>query len=300
MTNVTVTGAGTIDGNGAWWWQRHRAPGVEQYTRGHLIEFMWSTDLEISYLHLRNSPFWTVHPVYCKGFYAHHLTITNDLHSPNTDGIDPDSTQDAVLAYNTIKTGDDCYALKSGWDKAGYTYNMSTRNISIYGGYCESPTSAGVCIGSEMSGGVYDVKVWDMVFNNTGYVFRLKAGVGRGGGISNIHFRDSSMTNCNVGFEYSEFYGGHPASGYDPKAIPALHSIHTENITGTTITSVAVLKGLSQQASKLSMYNVTFKDVDVQGLVWQCSNVYGSEVNTPGACNCLASGCKFERQRTVV
>ena len=71
MTNVTVTGAGTIDGNGAWWWQRHRAPGVEQYTRGHLIEFMWSTDLEISYLHLRNSPFWTVHPVYCKGMRAH-------------------------------------------------------------------------------------------------------------------------------------------------------------------------------------------------------------------------------------
>ena len=40
MTNVTVTGDGTIDGNGAWWWARHKVPGKEQFTRGHLIEFM--------------------------------------------------------------------------------------------------------------------------------------------------------------------------------------------------------------------------------------------------------------------
>jgi polygalacturonase len=105
-----------------------------------LIEFMWSTALEVSWLKLVQSPFWTVHPVYCQGFYAHHLTILNDLHSPNTDGIDPDSTTDVVLAHNYIKTGDDCYALKSGWDAAGYTYAKPTRNVSIYGGYCESPT----------------------------------------------------------------------------------------------------------------------------------------------------------------
>ena len=160
---------------------------MERYTRGHLIEFMWSTKLEVSYLTLINSPFWTVHPVYCAGFYGHHLTIINDHHSPNTDGIDPDSTVDVVipawagwgaevllvvsarrvcmcvlaaepgvwsaslvlapvclcspacrlrchnpaavpfppstrqvLSHNYISTGDDCYALKSGWDKFGY------------------------------------------------------------------------------------------------------------------------------------------------------------------------------------
>lgn len=74
--------------------------------------------------------------------------------------------------------------------------------------YCESPTSAGICIGSEMSGGVYEVKVWDMVFNNTGYAFRLKSGVGRGGGIANIDFRDSTVMNpasAGVGFEYSQY-----------------------------------------------------------------------------------------------
>jgi hypothetical protein len=30
-----------------------------------------------------------------------------------------------LLEYNYISTGDDCYALKSGWDKFGYTYVTS-------------------------------------------------------------------------------------------------------------------------------------------------------------------------------
>ena len=111
LTNVIVTGNGTIDGNGPFWWDRHNER-VETHTRGHLIEFMWSSHLEISWLKLTQSPFWTVHPVYSNNFYAHHLTILNDLHSPNTDGIDPDSTTDVVLAHNYISTGDDCYALK--------------------------------------------------------------------------------------------------------------------------------------------------------------------------------------------
>ena len=34
--------------------------------------------------------------MYCQGFHGHHLTILNDHHSPNTDGIDPDSTVDVV------------------------------------------------------------------------------------------------------------------------------------------------------------------------------------------------------------
>lgn len=96
-----------------------------------------------------------------------------------------------------------------------------------------------------MSGGVYDVRVKDMIFNNTAYAFRLKSGVGRGGGISGIDFRDSIMINSSVGFEYSEYYGGHPQSGFDPTALPAVHSVHTENITGTAH-SVANLRGLPQ------------------------------------------------------
>jgi len=297
LANVTITGAGTIDGNGQFWWDRHKAKGVEKHTRGHLIECMWCTQLEVSRLTLVMSPFWTVHPVFTVGFHAHHLTILNPLDSPNTDGIDPDSTTDAVLHDNYIATGDDCYALKSGWDAAGYTYNAPTRNVTIFNGYCESPTSAGVCIGSEMSGGVADVAVWNMTFNNTGYAFRVKTGQGRGGFVRNLSFADSRVEACGVAFEYSEFYGGHPSAGYNASALPVVRDVVAANISGTVTAighkaaQVAELRGLQLPAgSAHAMRGIAFADVDVAGGAWSCSHVQGSATNARGACPCLVAG----------
>ena len=105
LSDVTITGAnGTIDGQGALWW--HDRPGG--YTPGHLIELMWSEHVEISNLTLTNSPFWTVHPVYCRDFVARNLTILNPTSgTKNTDGIDPDSTRDVLIEGCYIQTGDD-------------------------------------------------------------------------------------------------------------------------------------------------------------------------------------------------
>ena len=118
LSDVVITGKnGTIDGNGEFWWRRHGSGctkgvdvdcGVETHTRGHLIELMWCSDIVLSHLSLRMSPFWTVHPVYSKGFTAHDLTIYNPSHSPNTDGIDPDSTSDVDIHDCRVITGDDC------------------------------------------------------------------------------------------------------------------------------------------------------------------------------------------------
>lgn len=122
LTDVIVTGAnGTIDGRGAMWW--HSRPGG--YTPGHLIELMWSQHVEVSNLTLTNSPFWTVHPVYVRGFTARNLTILNPTSgSKNTDGIDPDSTSDVLIEGCYIRTGDDAIAIKSGWDEYGYDFGM--------------------------------------------------------------------------------------------------------------------------------------------------------------------------------
>ena len=52
-----------------------KGPGKEEVTRGHLIEFAHSTDIEISNLNLRNSPFWTVHPFDCHGVVVRNIDI---------------------------------------------------------------------------------------------------------------------------------------------------------------------------------------------------------------------------------
>jgi hypothetical protein len=60
LENVKVLGDwGTIDGNGAQWWAAHTNHSEGSVTRGSLIEFMYCEGVEISHLHLKDSPFWT-------------------------------------------------------------------------------------------------------------------------------------------------------------------------------------------------------------------------------------------------
>jgi polygalacturonase len=56
---------GTIDGQGEPWWNMWRH-GTLKFTRPGLIEFNNSTNILVSHVVLQNSPFWTLHPVYCR------------------------------------------------------------------------------------------------------------------------------------------------------------------------------------------------------------------------------------------
>lgn len=56
---------GTIDGQGSVWWDWFRNQNLN-YTRPHLIELMHSTGVVISSITFLNSPFWNIHPVYCR------------------------------------------------------------------------------------------------------------------------------------------------------------------------------------------------------------------------------------------
>lgn len=51
---------------------------------------MWSSDILISNITLRDSPFWTLHPYDCKNITVRNMTILAPIfEAPNTDGIDP-------------------------------------------------------------------------------------------------------------------------------------------------------------------------------------------------------------------
>lgn len=63
---VTCAGEnGTIDGQGSVWWDMWRQRTLP-FTRPHLLELISSTDVTISNVVFQDSPFWTIHPVYCR------------------------------------------------------------------------------------------------------------------------------------------------------------------------------------------------------------------------------------------
>ena len=71
------------------------------------------SDVEVSHLHVSNSPDWTLHFSSVTRLHVHHLNVTNPL-EPNADGIDIDSTQDALIEDNYFSVGDDALCVKSG------------------------------------------------------------------------------------------------------------------------------------------------------------------------------------------
>ncbi|KAF6176860.1 hypothetical protein GIB67_026547 [Kingdonia uniflora] len=132
LKDVVITGHnGTIDGQGQSWWIKHRQK-LLNYTRGPLLQIMWSRDIRISNVTLRNSPFWNIHPYDCKNISITNVTILAPVFgAPNTDGIDPDSCENMLIEDCYISVGDDGIAIKSGWDQYGIAYGQSSTNILI-------------------------------------------------------------------------------------------------------------------------------------------------------------------------
>ena len=65
-SKIVVLGEnGTIDGQGDAWWNMWRT-GTLKFTRPNLVEFINSYDIIISNVRFLNSPFWNIHPVYCR------------------------------------------------------------------------------------------------------------------------------------------------------------------------------------------------------------------------------------------
>ena len=88
--SIAIAGSGTLDGGGDrgdWWsWPKETRNGAR---RARTIYLNGCEDVTLAGVTVRNSPSWTVHPVYCRLLTASALTILNDPDSPNTDGSEP-------------------------------------------------------------------------------------------------------------------------------------------------------------------------------------------------------------------
>ena len=65
---------GTVDGQGAVWWERFNEKKLKKVERPYLIEIMYSDQVQISNITLINSPQWHVHPIYSR---FDHINVLN-------------------------------------------------------------------------------------------------------------------------------------------------------------------------------------------------------------------------------
>jgi polygalacturonase len=266
LENVSITGPGTIDGQGAVWWKREwmrsgknrTAKGatpaelaeVEKIRHGRpqMIRLVRCRNVRIEGVRLVNAAGWTIHPLLCEYLNVRGVTITNQVPSPNTDGINPESCRWVHISDCHIDVGDDCITLKSGKDEAGRTMGRPDEDITITN--CTMKQGhGGVTIGSEMSGGVRNVAVSNCVFHGTEKGIRIKSQRGRGGVVEGISISNIVMQDVLEAINITTFYSGSDKPGdifpVGP-GTPLFRDIRISNITARGSTTAGQITGLKE------------------------------------------------------
>lgn len=207
IENVAIIGKGILDGNAdqSDWWIEPKIK--KEVWRPRTVFLKGCSNIVLQGLTIRNSPSWTVHPYLSSKLSFIDLAIYNDKDSPNTDGLDPESCSDVQIIGVDFSVGDDCIAIKSGKLYMGKRLKRPSERVNIRN--CRMRHGHGaVVIGSEMSGGVFDVHVSQCIFEKTDRGLRIKTRRGRGedGVIDNIFFDTIYMLDVLTPFVMNMFY----------------------------------------------------------------------------------------------
>lgn len=249
QVNIAITGRGTIDAQGgkefAAWAAiegpdrdrlremgdklvpvHQRIFGKGTVLRPSCIQFLGCSRILVEDVLIKDSPFWTIHPVYCDNVVVRGVTI--DSHFPNNDGCDPESTSNVLIERCTFRTGDDAVAIKAGRDTDGRHIARPSENIVIRNCLFRSECN-GLCIGSEMSGGVSRVYMDSIRIGTVKNALYFKSNRDRGGYIRDVHVRDIDIhraLGAILRFEtnYFGFRGGNHQARYEDFTISRVHA----------------------------------------------------------------------------
>lgn len=267
LTNVTITGRGTIDGNGAVWWgeaekARRKVPG---YTlpRPNLISLDDSKNVRLTGIKLVNSPKFHFVPTDCEDVTVDHLTIRSPEGAANTDGIDPSNCRNVTITHCTIDTGDDDIAIKSGRKLKGRAFGCE--NITVTD--CTFLHGHGLSIGSETVGGIRGLTVRNCTFDGTENGLRIKSRRGKGGLVEDISYSDITMTNVHPAISIACYYQDSSQATFPTNDVaqpvtattPVIRDIRIRQLTAYSTTDAGLIVGLPES----HVENIILSDVHI-------------------------------------
>lgn len=239
-TNIAITGKGTIDAQAglefATWGPKEandrdrlremgdklipvqeRVFGEGTILRPSFVQFYGCSRILVEDVTLKDSPFWTIHPVFCDNVIVRGVTI--DSHFPNNDGCDPESTSNVLIENCTFRTGDDAVAIKAGRDTDGRATGRPSENIVVRNCSFFSECN-GLCIGSEMSGGASNVYMENVEIGTVKNAIYFKSNKDRGGYIRNVRVNNIKVERAKgaiLRFEtnYFGYRGGNYQTIYE-------------------------------------------------------------------------------------
>ena len=177
--NISITGKGTIHGNGIAFMGAELEDSYELKPladqtfdpRPHVLTLTNVQNLTIRDVTIKEGAYWTVHLIGCNEAVIDGINLLNNLKIRNGDGIDLDHSKHVRIANCHITSGDDCICLKNRreFEQYGSCHDIVVTNCVM------SSRSCAIKIGSENMDSIYNV-----VFDNC-----IITGSNRGLGIQN-------------------------------------------------------------------------------------------------------------------
>jgi len=278
VSNVSIIGKGTIDGNCADTFGKWRARqkesqmlsrkmnhdstpvgernfGKNYWLRPQLIQFYGCSNITLEDFFITNSPFWCIHLLKSDNIICRRLRY--DAKLVNNDGIDPEFSRNILIEDISFNNGDDNIAIKAGRDNDGWTAACPSENIIIR--KCHFKGLHAVVIGSEMSAGVRNVFIEDCDYG--GYCKRgiyIKTNPDRGGFVKNIWARNLKFGEVQDLFFVTNMYAG---EGKDNNHYSRISDIHLSNISCKKATGFGlVLQGSHENPIR----NVSLTNIDIE------------------------------------
>lgn len=301
--NVRVTGEGTIDGTGEYWWKKFNDMRGEYEDRGlrwavdydckrvRPLVVYDSTDVLLEGFTVDRQGFWAVTMTYSDRVHVDSVTVRGNVcgYGPSTDGINTDSSRNVLVEGCDIDGNDDCLCIKAGRDADGLSVDKPTENV-VYRDCITREGGGLVTIGSETAGGVRNIEVYNIRGKGTDTGIRFKSAKVRGGLIENVYFHDLEMDgvrtvfqwelNWHPDYSYPEIPESIPEKEYEPHwetlttpveppehGIPEFRNITVRNVTAENTEACGwYVNGYSEQPIR----DVHFENVDIEAPTAGC------------------------------
>lgn len=154
LSHISITGPGTIDGQGAAFRVTTKLKPDRYRNRPYLLRLVNCRDVRVEGLSLRNSAMWMQHYFACEDLFIRSLKVFNHANQ-NNDMLDIDGCRNVVIADCIGDTDDDGITLKS-------TSERITENVTITNCVLSSHANA-LKVGTESHGGFRNISISNIV-----------------------------------------------------------------------------------------------------------------------------------------
>ncbi|WP_236919168.1 glycoside hydrolase family 28 protein [Ereboglobus luteus] len=246
-TDIKISGAGFIDGQGAAWWPLARAKKLA-LRRPQLVTFERCERVLLENITTIDPPNTHYALRLCKDVTMRGLTLRAPGNSTNTDGINI-SGKNYLITNCDISTGDDNIVILThsakDWAKP-MCENFEIRD-------CKFGEGHGVSIGSHTSGGIRNVLVENCSFERTTAAIRMKAHRDKGGLVEDLTYRNLTVTGARYPLFISSYYPKEPkdpsldpGTGAPAEIKPRWRNILIENLTVSDSQNSIIIWGLPE------------------------------------------------------